>query len=193
MSPLPPPLDELEGFPTVELDPEQPLFRIHRRERSPWWFSNDGSGRFDLLASDAGTCYLAQRPVGAFSDVFRTETVIPEAEVSARALARLQAPATENLADCASTRARRFGVTAAIHSQPDYALTHAWARALADAGFGGILYRVSHDPSGSELGVALFGAGGEQALPIGNTEAIPDDVLEEARTRYGLLILPTPG
>jgi RES domain len=168
------------------------LFRIRRRERSPWWFSNDGSGRFDLLGADAGTCYLAQRPVGAFIEVFRTGTVIPEAEVNARALARLRVPVATKLADCTSSRARSFGVTAAIHSQPNYTRTQAWAQAFADAGFDGILYCVSHNPSGSELGVALFGGAGAQDLMIENTGTIPDEVLEEARARFGLLVLPTP-
>jgi hypothetical protein len=193
VSPLAPPPDDLEGFPRVELDSERPLFRIHRLERSPWWFSYDGSGRFDLLTADVRTCYLAQRPVGAFIEVFRTGTVIPEAEVNARALARLRVPGATELADCMSSRARSFGVTAAVHSQPNYALTQEWAQAFAAAGFGGILYRVSHDPSGSELGVALFGAAGAQDVPIENTEAIPDEILEEARIRFGLLVLPTPG
>lgn len=192
MSPLGPPPGDLGGFPAQELDAEQPLYRVHRSERSPWWFSNDGSGRFDLLRSAAGTCYLAERPVGAFIEVFRTNMLIPQVEVNARLLARLRTPAATRLADCSATRARSFGVTGAIHSAPDYDLTHEWAQAFADAGFGGILYRVSHDPSGSEIGVALFGGAGEQDLPIEGSSAIPDDVLEEARTRFGLLVLPTP-
>jgi RES domain len=193
VSPLGPPPSDLGGFPAQKLESDQLLYRIHRSDRSPWWFSNDGSGRFDLLGGDNGTCYLAERPVGAFIEVFRTGTVIPEAEVNARRLAEARTPSTTTLADCMASEARSFGVTGAIHSQPDYELTRAWAQALAVAGFDGVLYRLSHDPSGSEIGVALFGDAGERDLPIESTGAIPDDVLEEARVRFGLLVLPTPG
>lgn len=192
MSPLGPPRGDLESFPAHDLDGGELLCRIHRSDRSPWWFSNDGSGRFDLLRGNSGTCYLGQHPVGAFIEVFRTGTVIPEIEVRTRRLARLQAPSATTLADCTASEARSFGVTGAIHSRPDYDLTRAWAQALADAGFGGILYHLSHDPAGSEIGVALFGSADEQDLPIEGTGAIPDDVLDEARTRFGLLVLPSP-
>lgn len=192
MSPLGTPPGDLGGFPGRDLDTDQILYRVHRSERSPWWFSDDGSGRFDLSVKGMGTCYLAERPVGAFIEVFRTETVIPEQEVKARSLARLRAPAPTRLADCTASTARGFGVTAAIHSQPDYELTLAWSQAFAEGGFGGILYRLSHDPSGSELGVALFGSAGERDLPIDSSAAIPEDVLDEARGRFGLLVLPAP-
>jgi hypothetical protein len=190
VSPLGPPPPDLGGFPTVDLESTRLLYRIHRRDKSPWWFSNDGSGRFDLLQSDQGTCYLAERPVGAFIEVFRRETVIPQSEVDVRSLAELHAPSTTRLANCTVSAARRFGVTAAIHSQPDYDVPRAWAQAFANARLGGVLYRLSHDPSGSELGVALFGDAGEQDLPIERSDAIPDDVLEEARSRFGLVVLP---
>jgi RES domain len=191
VSPLGPPPSELGDFPAHDLDTGQVLYRVHRRGLSPWWFSSDGSGRFDLV-DERGTCYVAQRPLGAFIEVFRIETVIPEQEVNVRSLAELRAPVAIRLADCTASQTRRFGVTAAIHSQPDYELTHAWSRALSEAGFGGILYRLSHDPSGSELGVALFGRAGAQDLPVENSSPIPEEVLEEARTRFGLLVLPTP-
>ena len=192
MSPLEAPPKELGGFPAHELGADRVLYRIHRIDRSPWWFSNDGSSRFDLLRGDEGTCYLAERQVGAFVEVFRTGTVIAEAAVRVRSLALLRSPASTRLADCTASEARGFGVTAAIHSQPDYDLTREWAQAFADAGFGGILYTLSHDPSGSELGVALFGPAGEQSLPVDGTEAIPADVVDEARARFSLVVLPTP-
>jgi RES domain len=193
VSPLGPPPADVGGFPTQALDPGRLLYRVHRRDQSPWWFSNDGSGRFDLRRNGQGTCYLAVSRVGAFIEVFRTETVIPDAEVSVRSLAQLRAPWPATLANCTASEARGFGLTAAIHTQPDYEVPHAWAQAFADAGLRGVLYRLSHDPSGTELGVALFGGAGQQVLPIESTEAIPDEVLDEARSRFGLLVLPTPG
>lgn len=191
VSPLAAPPADLRGFPGYALPPDRVLYRLHRCERSPWWFSNDGSGRFDL-EDNQGTCYLAAEPVGAFIEVFRTRTVIPEAEAAVRCLAELQPANATMLADCTAEAARAFGVTASLHSQPDYELTRAWAKALADAGFGGVRYRLAHDPSARQLGVALYGAAGEGTAPVRDTGPIPPDVLDEARRRFGLLVLPTP-
>jgi hypothetical protein len=192
LSPLRQPPDDLSGFPAYELSRRERLFRIHLAERSPWWFSNRGTGRFDL-AGARGTCYLAVTPVGAFIEVFRGDRAIPEVEVAARELSTLVAPTRARLADCTVTAARRFGITGAIHTQPDYELPQAWATAFAAAGFGGIRYRLSHDPSQRELGVALFGEAGEQDFAVRKSEPVPGEVVEEARRRFGLVVAPTPG
>ncbi len=175
-----------------ELGRRAPLYRIHRTDVSPWWFSGDGTSRFDLRDGARGVCYLAVTAVGAFIEVFRRETVIPEAEVDARSLSRLVPPQRVRLADCTVARARRFGITGAIHTQPDYAAPQAWAEAFAAAGFGGIRYRLSHDPAQRELGVTLFGEVGERNFAVRRTDPVPGDVVEEARARFGLVVAPTP-
>jgi RES domain len=190
VSPLGLPPDDLSRFPAFELDRRRSLYRIHRTDVGPWWFSSDGSGRFDLR--DRGTCYLAVTPVGAFIEVFRVHTVIPEQEVDARSLSSLVPPTRTTLADCTVSRARRFGITAAINTQPDYTATRAWAEAFAAAGVGGIRYRLSHDPAQRELGVALFGEAGEQDFPVRRSEPVPAAVVEDARQRFGLVVAPTP-
>lgn len=192
MSPLGLPPDDLSRFPAFGVDRRRSLYRIHRTDAGPWWFSGDGSGRFDLT-DGRGSCYLAVTPVGAFIEVFRVATVIPEAEVEARSLSSLVPPARTRLADCTVSAARKFGITGAIHTQPDYTVPQAWAEAFAAAGFGGIRYRVSHDPAQRELGVVLFGDAGEQSLPVRRTEPIPASVIEAARQRFGLIVAPTPG
>jgi hypothetical protein len=189
--PLRSPPGELAGFPAYQLEPTRILYGIHRKGRSPWWFSNDGSGRFDLSGGQ-GTCYVAERPIGAFIEVFRTGTLIPDAEVQVRLLASLRVSSEAMLADCTAGESRRFGVTDAIHSQPEYDLTRAWAQALADAGFDGFLYRLSHDPSTSELGLALFGGAGEHELAVESSGPIAPEIVEEARARFGLLVIPVP-
>ena len=131
--------------------------------------------------------------MGAFIEVFRVATVIPEAEVDARVLSSLAPSKATRLADCTVSAARKFGITGAIHTQPEYALPQAWAAAFAAAGFGGIRYRLSHDPAQRELGVALFGKAGERKARARRTEAVPADVVEEARQRFGLVVAPTPG
>jgi RES domain len=191
VSPLRAPRADLSGFPSYDLTRRETLYRIHRADRGPWWFSSDGSGRFDLTG-EHGTCYLAANPVGAFIEVFRIDTVIPEVELEARALSSLVAPKRSRLADCTVSGARRFGITGAIHTQPDYALPRAWAEALAAAGFDGIRYRLSHDPSQRELGAALFGTAGDAALPVRKTEPVPAEVVDDARRRFGLVVAPTP-
>lgn len=192
MSPLAAPPAELGGFPAYPLPRERLLYRIHRRERPPWWFSSDGSGRFDLLREDAGTCYLAERPAGAFLEVFRSGTLIPEAEVVARSVSELLPPAATVVADCTTPQARGFGVTAALHSQPEYDLTRVWAQAFADAGFDGIRFLMGHDPSAREVGVALFGRAGEHDLDVHRTGPISADLIEEVRGRFALVVVPAP-
>jgi hypothetical protein len=192
LSPLGLPPDDLTRFPAFGVDRRRSLYRIHRTDAGPWWFSGDGSGRFDLR-DGRGSCYLAATPVGAFIEVFRVATVIPESEVEARSLSSLVPPTRARLADCTVSAARKFGITGAIHTQPDYTVPQAWAEAFAAAGFGGIRYRVSHDPAQRELGVVLFGEAGEQSLSVRRTEAIPASVIEAARQRFGLIVAPTPG
>jgi hypothetical protein len=191
LSPLRRPPDDLGGFPTYDLLRRETLYRLHRADRGPWWFSSDGSGRFDL-GGDRGTCYLAATPVGAFIEVFRVETVIPELELETRVLSSLPPPKRSRLADCTISAARKFGITGAIHTQPDYALPRAWAEALAAAGFAGIRYRLSHDPAQRELGIALFGSAGEGKFPVRKSEPVPASVVDEARQRFGLVVAPTP-
>ena len=191
MSPLGLPPDDLSRFPAFGVDRRRSLYRIHRTDVGPWWFSGDGSGRFDL-GGGRGSCYLAVTPVGAFIEVFRIATVIPEAEVEARSLSSLVPPGPSRLADCTVPGARRFGITGAIHTQPDYTVPQRWAEAFAAAGFGGIRYRVSHDPAQRELGVVLFGDAGEHSFPVRRTESIPVSVIEAARRRFGLIVALTP-
>ena len=190
MSPLARPPDPagLATFPKRQLTPATPLFRIHLHDRGPWWFSHSTSGRFDL-PSPRGTCYLAEDPLGAFVEIFRTIPAIPDIEVAARRLSTLHVQHPVILADCAARRARAFGITAAIHSGQDYELTQAWAAALAAAGFGGVRYLVSHDPAQRYVGVALFGPAGAAAWPVASTAPIEADLILQARRRFGIRVV----
>lgn len=206
MSPLSRPPEApgaFDHFPELVLAPGTELVRIHRRGRSPWWFSGEGSGRFDLgppAMPSRGTCYLAQDPLGAFVEVFRDLRVIPESELRRRALSSIALPRPLRLADATARRARVFGVTGALHSTPDYALTRAWAAAFAGAGFDGVRYLLSHDPAQELVGYALFGArseaGGpppdEDEWPPGEAGEIGFDLVHRARQELGLLAVPAP-
>jgi len=193
VSPLALPPPNLAGFPERVVVPGSPLYRVHRAKRHPWWFSSDGTGRFDL-APPGGTCHLASEPVAAFLEVFRDVQRIDPRDVEARRLTRLELPRPIRLADCTASRCRGYGVTGALHSTPDYALAHAWAAAFAGAGFDGIRHLVSHDPAQRLTGYALFGDAGEptdqELWPAGQSEPIPGSVLRQAKNRFGILVLP---
>lgn len=193
MSPLALPPPELAGFPEHTVAEGSTLFRIHRATHGAWWFSSDGSGRFDL-EPPRGTCYLASQVLGAFVEVFRDTRLVDQRDVERRRIARISLPRAPRLADCAASRSRAFGVTGAIHSTPDYRLTQSWAAAFARVGFDGVRYLVSHDPAQRLAGYALFGSAGEPAdrdlWPAGESEPIPGSVLRQAKDRFGILVLP---
>lgn len=183
----------LSGFPSFGLPAGQQLYRIHRAARDPISFSSSGEGRFDLPAPD-GTVYFAADEIGALIEVFRSN-LIPLDEVRVRRLARITIPkAVLRVADCTASKARGYGITAAIHSTPDYALCQRWAVAFRNAGFDGIRYRLSHDPSQQEIGIALFVPDdAAKLLVVENDAEIEDNLLGIAQQRFGMFVVPTPG
>jgi hypothetical protein len=190
--PLGEPPPDLSGFPAWTLGPNRVLARIHRLTNDPRFFGSSGYSRFDL-PSPRGTLYAAATAVGAFIEVFRGVPIVAQVEVDARLLALVHVSDERRLADCTVARARRFGITAAIHSTPDYALCQRWAEAFAAARFAGIRYRVSHDPSTRETGVALFGDEGvDETITVDEDAPIPPDVIDKVRSRFGILVVPTP-
>jgi hypothetical protein len=101
---------------------------LHLSPNSPWWFSSDGSQRFDLRRPD-GTCYVAERPTGAFLEVATRFHVIKRAELDERRLAAITVDADIRLADCLAARAASFGVTAEVSAGYPYnTVSQPWAR-----------------------------------------------------------------
>jgi hypothetical protein len=178
------------------LDAGTPVFRVVRRGHGPWWFSGDGSGRFDLEAP-AGTCYLATTPVAALLEALGPElaggrAVAPEAFAD-RELRDLALPRRVRLADAASRRAAGFGITAELTAIVPYDLPRAWARALAAARFDGIRSTLRHDPASRPEGVALFGAAGERARwRRGRARAISGALTAELEAETGIRVLARP-
>jgi RES domain-containing protein len=189
VSPLSRPPANLAAFPAVVLPARQLLDRIHRGDRMPWWFSSDGSGRFDL-PPPRGTCYLGEEPLASFVEVLRDTTIVSRAVVDQRRLSKLPIPRRIRIADCTARRARSFGITAAIHSGPDYPATREWAAAFADRGFDGVRYYVSHDPEQRLIGIALFGRAGARRWRVTATTAIPEDLIRLAEDEFGILVVP---
>ena len=133
-------------------------------------------------------------PEGAFLETLgRQGRLIDPAEVARRVLSTLHAPRPMVLANTGHARARAFGITAGISAieEPDRRTARRWAEAFHAAGFDGIRYRVSHDPSQRAIGIALFGPAGQADWPAAPPEPIGGSLLAVVRRRYGLIVLPT--
>ena len=156
------------------------LYRIHRVRRSPWWFSFDGSGRFDLPVP-GGTCYLAEEPLAALLEVTRGLTILSEDFLSGRRLFTTTLAGNLRVADFTAAAAYAFGVTGELSATADYTEPQIWATALKTAGFDGIRYHVRHDPRSDLVGIAWFGrAGRARRTPPGYSQQIPADLLLSA-------------
>ena len=188
----------LRRFPQRTLRGATEIYRIHRSSKSAWWFSADGSGRFDPVGTGQGGCYFADKPIGAWVEVFRKRMLLAEDEVLERSLYRAKLGRDLRLADVTSRRALQFGITASIGASEDYTESHTFAADALAAGFAGIRYLVHHDPAQRLYGFALFGQAGE-SVPVANPKGwkssdgpIPDDLVSEARLLFEYRVLPTP-
>jgi hypothetical protein len=152
------PTTALDGFPAHRVDTVTDLFRAHSTELGPWWFGNDGGGRFDL-PSPRGTCYTALDPASAVRErvgpVLGGATAVPESLLEDVVVSRLRLPADRDVADLQSTAAGGFGVTRELETMVPYAVPQLWARALDRAGRGGVRYGPRFTP-GECSAVALF-------------------------------------
>ena len=188
---------KLGSFPRRTVWGDAELFRIHRRERDTWWFSSDGTGRFDPIGTGFAACYLATDALGAWIGVFRDNLLLDGAEVLARSLGRVRLGRDARLADVTSRRALQFGVTASLGADRDYTESQAFAARAATAGFAGIRYFVRHDPARKLYGIALFGEAGAvdkdaAAWPGVEDGPIPDELVEAARRTFGYQVLLAP-
>lgn len=192
-SSLGPPPEDLQRFPAYRLGSTHVLARIHKREHGVGFFSADGSGRFDL-APPEGTCYLGEEPLASFVEVFREASVVAETLLLQKVLSLIRLRAEALLADVTQPKSRKFGVTGEIHTTTDHATTQAWAAAFRRADFGGVRYRVRHDPAQDLVGIALFGPGGarEDQFRTVSQSAIPTELVTNAEERFGIVVLPIP-
>lgn len=184
-------------FPLATLRGDREIYRIHQSAKAPWWFSTDGSGRFDPVGTGSGSCYFAQYRLGAWIEVFRKQILLARDEVSGRWLYTLRLARDLKLADITSRRALTFGVTASLGANEDYAASQTFAADALASGFDGIRYLVRHDPAHKLYGYALFGPAGSGAATFapaasGADSSIPDSLLDDARRLFGYRVLPTP-
>ena len=187
----------LRGFPRRTLRGDTTIYRIHRAATGAWWFSADGSGRFDPVGTGKGACYLAERPLGAWVEVFRKRMLLAEAEVRERSLLSTELGRDLRLADLTSRRALSFGATASLGANEQYDSSQAFAVQAVQARFDGIRYLVRQDPAQKLHGIALFAhAGAPDATDphwrTNDDNAIPGDLIAEAGRLFGYRVLPTP-
>jgi RES domain-containing protein len=187
----------LKRFPRRTLRGDRTVYRIHRAANHPWWFSADGSGRFDPVGTRLVACYLAELALGAWVEVFRRRLLLAEDEVASRTLLSVELGRDLRLADLTSRRALGFGVTASLGANEHYDDSQAFAGQAAHAGFDGLRYLVRHDPTQQLYGLALFAPPGapdtaDPRWPAADDEPIPDDLVAEAGMRFGYRVLPAP-
>jgi hypothetical protein len=197
----PPPTDPaaLEEFPTVELDPTVELWRVHRFENRPEYFTNSGLSRFDPprhSRNEYGVCYMATSQVGAFLETLGRFRPLPLNVVRERALTPLHLTGAVRLASVNDPAVLgHFGISGDLSVGADYELPQQWSAALRAAGFDGIYYRARHDPALEESSVALFGDVGVDVSRVRakkgwDLETIPDSLLDFVERRYGIYALP---
>lgn len=186
----------LKGFPRRTLRGDRTIYRIHRSDRTPWWFSSAGDGRFDPVGTGIGACYLAEAQLGAWVEVFRKRLLLPEPEIAHRSLLAVALRRDLRLADITSRRALTFEITASLGTNEQYADSQAFAAQALQAGFDGVRYLVRHDPAQRLYGLALFSQAGapDPADPCwpDDSGTIPDALVKDAERLFGYRVLPTP-
>ncbi len=176
---------DLRGFPATTVPSR--LERVCRAASSTWWYSSDGSGRFDLRRPE-GTCYLATDTYAAIREASRLGPVSID-WVHDREL-REVAPPDPNARLSATTRkaAGRYGVTTELVTLVPYDVSRRWATAFRGHDFDGIRHQLRHDQRARPSGVALFGPAGAAAHGDGTRTPLTSAAVEAA----GVAVYPPP-
>jgi len=198
-----PPAD-LSDFPRSRLQPSASLCRAHSAGRSPWWFSSDLSGRFDLIPPN-GTCYLATDVATALRERFGHDLVrqgVVTFEAAAKTeVSTVRIPSARWLANTCSPAAAKFGMTREIGTCPSYLIPQAWAAAwFAGGRHSGVRYQTRFSTGAAANAVALFDDAGQRGWPTDphpadGVQACTDAGITVARrpTRRQVRIVPPPG
>lgn len=159
------------AFPKKTIRANTGMYRAHSIGRSPWWFSSERTGRFNLSAP-RGTCYAASRVDTAVREKVRDEIsstgVVSRAFAEGFVVSAITAPADCKLAAVSSAGAARFDVRRALVTMDNYDIPQEWAEVFADAGFHGIYYGSAYT-TGAASAVALFGAAGDPGPQLTST------------------------
>ena len=185
------------------------LYRAHQANASPWWFSGDGSGRFDLRPP-RGTCYLASDAEAAVRERWGEELLalgfVSSTLAEGTEVSRLRVPKGGQVADLCGGDAAGFGVTREISTTGRYDITQAWANALGPQGIGllGVRYQPRLSTAFRSWALGLFGEAGTAAWagdpqPLGGVDLAERLGIEVASIpslsalSSALLAAPSPG
>jgi RES domain-containing protein len=164
------PTRPLKRFPSLVVDGV--LWRVHRSDRNPGWWSSDGSGRFDL-SPPHGTLYAArQQLTGLLEAIGHSHTgtsAVPHGFLSERSITTF-AVGSVRLANLSDRRIGSIGMSNSITTTGDYWLCQQWADAWhSDRQLDGVRWRSRFDPATRSNSVALFGQAGARPLAIRQT------------------------
>lgn len=176
---------DLRRFP--DTTPPSRLLRVCRLSYPTWWFSSDGSGRFDL-SPPAGTCYLATDQYAAIRETTRLGPV-STTWLRGRELREVGPPeANARLAATTRQAAGRFGMTTELATIVPYDLPRRWAAAFRMAGFDGIRHQLRHDHRARPSGIAIFGPAAGVTYDDGSHIPLTPSMVEDA----GVTVLEPP-
>jgi hypothetical protein len=187
------PRGSLAGFPTWTVRRDRNLYRAHRAKRGPWWFSSDGSGRFDL-ADPHGTCYVASDVEAAvrerWGETLLAFGFVTRALAESTEISRLRVPHSARVGDLCSGDAATFGVSREINTTGQYDVTQAWAAALGPMGenLSGVRYQPRFSTDIRRWAIGLFGEAGPKAWP---TDPHPIEGVDVAR-HLGIRVVDLP-
>lgn len=208
------PSPDLHRFPKTTIAVGDLCYRIftHKNSdgavRDPWFFSssnNGKSGRFDL-PSPLGSCYFSNTSYACWREVFRGASLVSRSDMDQkRMLVVMKDESSLAVAQLTHTNASAFGVTLDLFSGDDYSAPQAWAKALNDEGFMGIIALLRSDSSGQAKNIVIFGNAGAFADVDGWTSSVvelvhDEDLLNELEVRgirvesipYDIKIDPAP-
>ena len=158
---------------------------------TPWFFSTDGSGRFDLVDSPGhGTCYLANDQHGALREVlgpdYKVGTPVSRSFFRPRRIWLVSPAPTPWRTELVNLRSEHWdgsGLTAEVFSVEKYSTPQLWARRMFEAGYCGLVVALRHLLDPTRHGLALFGDEGAQPsddrFPTLRVCTIDDDLLTE--------------
>jgi hypothetical protein len=182
---------DLTQFPAATPSAKKTLYRAHSVARAPWWFSSDGSGRFDV-PPPSGTLYLADDVASAvrerLADLVMPGQRVFEQEADGMAVSGIRPGAKSRCANVSDPSAVKWNVTRELTTMTDFSVTNAWAQRLLADGFQGVRY-ASRFTTGGSNAWAIFGPAGNNKKLKGHASAIEG---RAACLRAGIQPVPVP-
>lgn len=177
-------------FPLANI--EDALFRCHKKEHGPLFFSNGDAYRFNAPAEQFGTCYFAPTAACCFLETYRHDTASPseitKTELEKRLLATIQIIAAPlRLIDISGPGLAQIGADARL-TTGNYRIAQRWSlffwnNSEAD----GILYRSRIAPH--LISIALYERASEKLQHAISTSFLSPDLVDafnEILTTYNI-------